>query len=95
MNGAKLTEIKNTQRDVELLAKRLDVMLRELSAMCRVENQQLAIRIDECRHAIKGQLNLPLNALAMIQAGERMKAEASNGQSKALPEEAAELRERQ
>lgn len=64
-------ELQANQRDIELIANRLDVLIRENATLARIHNQQYALRIDECRHAIKGQLNTPLNTLSMIEARER------------------------
>lgn len=69
--SANKQDIKKTQEDVKLIGARLDVMLRELATMVRVTNQQLATRIEETRHSIKGQLTTPINVVSMMEVKER------------------------
>jgi hypothetical protein len=63
--------MKELQKSIELFANRLDVMMRELATQVRGENRQLAVRIDEARHVIKGALNTPLNAVSLMEVKER------------------------
>lgn len=67
MTSQRTKEIKATQARIELIATGMDAALKVLETLVRNDRQDIAEKIADSRHAIKGALNLPLNALALLE----------------------------